>query len=154
MKHDLIHRMELNGTYAVLDVNSGAVHLLDKPVYEQYWRWLTGIKDPVTGNRQGGIIFGDFGYSRTGSQPVIDMIKNRFPNTLDLALWTVFPMLSVGIWLGVQAAVHQNGWVDQAARIFSIVGTSFPTFVFGLLMLMIYAVFAVTLYVLPPGPVQ
>ena len=34
MKHDLIHRMELNGTYAVLDVNSGAVHLLDKPVYD------------------------------------------------------------------------------------------------------------------------
>jgi len=111
---------------------------LDKPVYEQYWRWLTGIKDPVTGNRQGGILFGDFGYSRTGSQPVIDMIKNRFPNTLDLALWTVFPMLSVGIWLGVQAAVHQNGFIDQAARVFSIVGTSFPTFVFGLLVLILF----------------
>lgn len=111
---------------------------LDKPVYEQYWRWLVGHKDPVTGEREGGILYGDFGYSRTGSQPVIDMIKTRFPNTLDLALWTVFPMLSVGIWLGVQAAVHQNGFIDQAARIFSIVGTSFPTFVFGLLMLIIF----------------
>ena len=111
---------------------------LDKPIYEQYWRWLVGHKDPVTGEREGGILYGDFGYSRTGSQPVIDMIKTRFPNTLDLALWTVFPMLSVGIWLGVQAAVHQNGFIDQAARIFSIVGTSFPTFVFGLLMLIIF----------------
>lgn len=111
---------------------------LDRPIYEQYWRWLVGHKDPVTGEREGGILYGDFGYSRTGSQPVIDMIKTRFPNTLDLALWTVFPMLSVGIWLGVQAAVHQNGFIDQAARIFSIVGTSFPTFVFGLLMLIIF----------------
>lgn len=111
---------------------------LDRPMYEQYWRWLTGIKDPVTGVREGGVLFGDFGYSRTASQPVIDIIKNRFPNTLDLALWAVFPMLSVGIWLGVQAAVHQNGFVDQAARMFSILGTSFPTFVFGLLVLILF----------------
>jgi len=111
---------------------------LDKPIYEQYWRWLVGHKDSITGERVGGILFGDFGYSRTGSQPVIDIIKSRFPNTLDLALWSVFPMLSVGIWLGVKAAVHQNGFIDQAARIFSIIGTSFPTFVFGLLVLMIF----------------
>lgn len=111
---------------------------LDRPMYEQYWRWLTGVKDPVTGVREGGVLFGDFGYSRTASQPVIDIIKNRFPNTLDLALWAVFPMLSVGIWLGVQAAVHQNGFVDQAARMFSILGTSFPTFVFGLLVLILF----------------
>lgn len=111
---------------------------LDKPIHQQYYRWLVGYKDPATGKRYGGILYGDFGYSRTGSQPVIDIIKNRFPNTVDLALWSVFPMLSVGIWLGVQAAVHQNGWVDQAARVFSIVGTSFPTFVFGLLVLILF----------------
>ena len=111
---------------------------LDQPFYKQYWIWINGIKDPATGERQGGVIHGDFGYSRSQSQPVINIIKTRFPNTLDLALWTVFPMLSVGIWLGVQAAVHQNGFVDQAARVFSIVGTSFPTFVFGLLILMFF----------------
>jgi peptide/nickel transport system permease protein len=81
---------------------------LDRPFYEQYWRWLAGHKDAVTGERKGGIIYGDFGYSRTGSQPVIDIIKNRFPNTLDLTLWAVVPVLSVGIWLGVQAAVLQH----------------------------------------------
>jgi ABC-type dipeptide/oligopeptide/nickel transport system permease component len=110
----------------------------DKPVHIQYWRWLTGTKDPVTGARLGGILYGDFGYSRSGSQPVINIIKERFPNTVDLALWAVFPMLAVGIWLGVQAAVHQNGFIDQAARIFSIIGTSFPVFVFGLLVLMLF----------------
>lgn len=121
---------------------------LDKPIYTQYWNWLVGFKDPNTGAREGGILFGDFGYSRTSSQPVIDIIKNRFPNTLDLALWTVVPMLTVGILLGVQAAVHQNGWIDQAARMFSIVGTSFPVFVFGLLVLML---FYANLGWFPPG---
>jgi peptide/nickel transport system permease protein len=46
-------------------------------------------------------------------------------------------MLSVGIWMGVKAAVNQNKFFDQAARIYSIIGTSFPTFVFGLLLLML-----------------
>ncbi|HPS32414.1 MAG TPA: ABC transporter permease [Anaerolineaceae bacterium] len=110
---------------------------LDKSFFEQYWRWLNGVIDPVTGKRDGGILHGDFGYSRTASQPVVDIVKERFPNTVDLALWTVYPMLSVGIWLGVKAAVNQNKFVDQAARIYSIIGTSFPTFVFGLLILML-----------------
>jgi peptide/nickel transport system permease protein len=121
---------------------------LDQPVYVQYWRWLVGVKNPATGERQGGVLFGDFGYSRTASEPVINIIKERFPNTLDLALWAVVPMLSVGIWLGVKAAVHQNGVIDQGARIFSIIGTSFPTFVFGLLVLMI---FYANLGWFPPG---
>lgn len=121
---------------------------LDKPLYIQYWKWLTGVTDTKTGARKGGILFGDFGYSRVASQPVSDLIKSRFPNTLDLTIWAVAPVILVGIWLGVQAAVHQNGIIDQAARIFSIVGTSFPTFVFGLLVLMI---FYANLKWFPPG---
>jgi peptide/nickel transport system permease protein len=109
---------------------------LDKSFFEQYWRWLNGVIDPGSGERQGGILYGDFGYSRTASQPVVDLVKERFPNTVDLALWTVYPMLSVGVWLGVKAAVNQNKFIDQAARMYSIIGTSFPTFVFGLLILM------------------
>ncbi|MGD0750140.1 MAG: ABC transporter permease [Anaerolineales bacterium] len=124
---------------------------LDQPIYVQYWRWLVGHIDSRTGVRTGGILFGDFGYSRTASQSVVDLIRNRFPNTLDLTIWAVAPVILVGIWLGVQAAVHQNGWIDQAARIFSIVGTSFPTFVFGLLVLMI---FYVKLPWFPPGRVS
>lgn len=111
---------------------------LDQPLYVQYWRWLVGTKDQITGERNGGILFGDFGFSRVGSQPVASLIKQRFPNTLDLTLWAVAPVILVGIWLGIQAAVHHNGFIDQAGRIFSIVGASFPTFVFGLLMLMIF----------------
>lgn len=121
---------------------------LDKPIYVQYWNWLVGKVDHATGVRSGGILFGDFGYSRSASQPVAELIKRRFPATLELTIWAVAPMILVGIWLGVQAAVHHNGFIDQAARIFSIIGTSFPTFVFGLLMLMI---FYANLQWFPPG---
>jgi peptide/nickel transport system permease protein len=121
---------------------------LDKPIYEQYWLWLVGTVDATSGVRAGGILYGNFGYSRTGSQSVANLIRTRFPNTLDLTIWAVAPVILVGIWLGVQAAVHQNSIIDQSARIFSIVGTSFPTFVFGLLMLML---FYVELGWFPPG---
>jgi peptide/nickel transport system permease protein len=121
---------------------------LDQPLYVQYWKWLVGVEDSKTGERRGGILFGDFGWSRVASRPVADLIQHRFPNTLDLTLWAIAPVILVGIWLGVEAAVHQNGLIDQAARIFSIVGTSFPTFVFGLVVLMI---FYANLEWFPPG---
>jgi len=122
----------------------------DQPIYVQYWRWLVGFTDRG-GEYRPGILQGNFGWSRVGSQPVVDLIKQRFPNTLDLALWSVFPIISIGLWLGVQAAVHHNSWFDQAARIFSIIGSSFPTFVFGLLVLMI---FYANLRWFPPGRVS
>ncbi len=121
---------------------------LDQPLYIQYWRWLVGTKDKETGEIKGGVLRGDFGYSRVGSQPVADLIKQRFPNTLDLALWSVAPIIGIGLWLGVQAAVHHNKLFDQVARIFSIIGSSFPTFVFGLLVLML---FYANLRWFPPG---
>jgi peptide/nickel transport system permease protein len=123
-------------------------YCLDCPMPVQYWNWLVGTKDPISGERRGGILYGDFGWSKTTSQPVVKLIERRFPNTLDLTLWAIGPVILVGIWLGVQAAVHHNGLIDQAARIFSIIGTSFPTFVFGLLVLMI---FYANLQWFPPG---
>ncbi len=123
-------------------------YCLDCPIYVQYYNWLVGKIDSVSGEREGGILFGDFGWSKTGSQPVAQLIARRFPNTLDLTIWAVAPVILVGIWLGVQAAVHHNGLIDQAARVFSIVGTSFPTFVFGLLVLMF---FYANLEWFPPG---
>lgn len=111
---------------------------LDDPIYIQYWNWLVGKADPVTGEMRGGILRGDFGYSRTGSQPVAEMIKTRFPATLELALFSIVPILGIGIWMGVGAAVRHNKLFDQVVRIFSIIAASFPVFVFGLLLIMIF----------------
>jgi peptide/nickel transport system permease protein len=111
---------------------------LDQPIYVQYWYWLVGRKDSLTGQISGGILRGDFGYSRSASEMVADLIKQRFPATVELALYAIIPIIVVGVWLGIQAAVNHNKPIDQAARVFSIIGYSFPTFVFGLLMLMIF----------------
>lgn len=99
---------------------------LDRPVHEQYLRWA------------GNVLKGDLGFSTRGRRPVADAIRHLFPATLELALCAAAPIVLIGIKLGVTSAVHQNKLPDQILRIFSIVGWSFPTFVFGLLMLMIF----------------
>jgi peptide/nickel transport system permease protein len=111
---------------------------LDDPIPVQYWHWLVGRRDSVTGQMVGGVLRGEFGYSRTGNQDVIDLIAFRLPATLELALWSIIPIIGVGVWLGILAAVNHNKPIDQAARVFSIIGWSFPSFVFGLLMILIF----------------
>src|SRR5664279_1295487 len=95
---------------------------LDQPIYTQYWRWLVGTPNPDTGQPEGGILRGDFGYSRSMSQPVINVIKARFPATIELTLYSLIPIILVGIWLGVLAAVNHNKPIDQVARVLSIIG--------------------------------
>ncbi len=111
---------------------------LNDPFYEQYWRWLVGTRDPVTGAREGGVLRGDLGYSRTGRETVRDLIAQRLPATVELTLWSALPIIGGGIVLGVVAAVRHNRFVDQAIRVFVTLGWSFPTFVFGLLLLLVF----------------
>lgn len=111
---------------------------LDQPIYVQYWRWLVGVRDPLTGEILGGILRGDFGYSRTASQPISDMLARRFPATLEMTLLSVVPVVAGGIFLGVVGAVNHNKPLDHLVRIFGIVGWSLPDFVFGLLLLMLF----------------
>ena len=111
---------------------------LDDPFFVQYWHWMVGREDPVTGEMVGGILRGDFGYSRTGREPVIDLLKRRFPATMELALWSFVPIIGLGIWLGVQSALNHNKPIDQASRVLAILGWSMPTFVFALLVLLIF----------------
>ncbi|MCI0394651.1 MAG: ABC transporter permease [Chloroflexi bacterium] len=111
---------------------------LDDPLPVQYWHWLVGRRDPVTGEIVGGVLRGDLGYSQTGREPVVEVLKRRLPASVELAIWSAAPIIAIGIWLGIQAALHHNKPIDQAARVFAILGYSFPTFVFGLLMLLIF----------------
>lgn len=99
---------------------------LNDPFYVQYGRWL------------GKVLRGDLGFSKTGKQPVAQLIKNYFPATLELALWAAVPLIYIGVQLGILSATHQNSVLDWFVRTFAVIGWSFPTFVFGLLMLMIF----------------
>ncbi len=124
---------------------------LDDPFYIQYWHWLVGIKDPTTGEIIGGVLRGDLGYSRTGRLPVSELIAQRLPVTLEITLWSILPIIGGGIFLGVLAAINHNKFIDQVIRVFVTIGWSFPTFVFGLLlMLVLYAL----LKWFPPGRIS
>jgi peptide/nickel transport system permease protein len=110
---------------------------LKDPIYMQYWHWLVGRTD-TSGSLVGGILRGEFGYSRSGNREVAAIIEDRFPATIELALYAVIPIVGIGIWLGILAAVNHNKIIDQVARVFSIIGYSFPTFIFGLMLLMFF----------------
>jgi peptide/nickel transport system permease protein len=99
---------------------------LDDPVYQQYFRWI------------GNVLHGDLGFSQRGKRPVIEAILHFLPATVELTMWSAVPLVYVGLQLGVLSALHHNSLIDHVNRVFSIVGWSFPVFVFGLLVLMIF----------------
>jgi peptide/nickel transport system permease protein len=111
---------------------------LDDPVHIQYWYWMVGRKDPDTGDIKGGVLRGDLGFSKVGKSSVVEVIARRLPATAELAMWSAAPMIGIGIWLGVVSAVNHNKIADQILRVFSIVGWSIPTFVFGLVVLLVF----------------
>jgi len=109
---------------------------LDKPLYVQYWRYISGLVE------------GDWGYSIRTKQPVIEDLKAYIPATLELVLLSMVLALIFGIPLGVIAAVKQNGWPDHFCRLFSVASVSLPTFWLGMTLQLL---FFRTLRILPIG---
>ncbi|MBI3998728.1 MAG: ABC transporter permease [Armatimonadetes bacterium] len=99
---------------------------LDQPVYVQYWTWLREV------------FHGNLGWSQSVRLPVLDAIIAFFPTTLELTLYAFVPIMIVGVWLGTAAAVHRDKVVDHLSRVFSISFRSLPSFVWGLLILMVF----------------
>ena len=99
---------------------------LDDPAWVQYGRWMREV------------FHGNFGWSESARRPVLEAIFHLFPASVELSLFAAFPVIFLGIWLGKVSAVHQDKFIDHATRVTAIVGWSFPTFVFGILMLMIF----------------
>jgi peptide/nickel transport system permease protein len=96
---------------------------LDRPVLLQYAVWL------------GNALRGDFGYSYTQRRPVAEILRERFPRSLELAVLTLALAAAWAIPLGVVSAVRQNTWTDYAVRLVSISGLSLPIFFTGVLVL-------------------
>jgi peptide/nickel transport system permease protein len=98
---------------------------LDQPVYVQYWNWLREV------------FHGNLGWSQTARLPVRDAIGAFFPATFELTLYAFVPIMIIGVWLGTAAAVHRDRIIDHISRVFSVSFRSLPSFVWGLLILMI-----------------
>lgn len=111
---------------------------LDQPLMKQYWLYISDF------------VRGDFGTSvRTGG-PVIDVVIPRLLNSLALVSVAFVMALVVGIPLGVAAAVHPHRLVDRIAMGVALIGQSVPSFLSGLLFIL---VFGVTLHWLPTSGV-
>jgi peptide/nickel transport system permease protein len=109
---------------------------LNRPFYAQYLGFLQGL------------FVGDFGRSFLGGTPVARLIKDALPATLLLAASSMIVSIVVSIPLGIRAAVRRGKPADQAIRILSLVGLSFPNF---WLALMLVLLLSITFPLLPPS---
>ncbi|CAD5252786.1 Glutathione transport system permease protein [Bosea sp. 62] len=101
---------------------------LDQPVHVQYLAFL------------GKILTGDFGESLSSGRSVIREVLLVLPSTIELTVAAITIGLVFGLPLGVAAALSRNGWVDYVSRVVSLIGLSFPAFVSGILMLIVFAI--------------
>jgi peptide/nickel transport system permease protein len=99
---------------------------LEDPFYLQYFRWM---KEVFKGN---------MGWSLVASRPVWEAFWTYFPITLEMNLFAAPIVLFFGIWLGTMAGIHRDQWIDHITRILAIIGWSLPTFLFALVLLMIF----------------
>jgi len=115
---------------------------LDVPVQVQYGRFVKGL---VVGRNygEGSASFScpapAFGYSFNRHECVTTIIGEAFPVTFSLAIGAFILWISVGVSLGILAARKKNQWQDRAATAFVLIGTSLPTFITGILILLFVA---------------
>jgi peptide/nickel transport system permease protein len=83
---------------------------------------------------------GEFGISYRNGQEVLTLIGERFPATLELVLLATFISLVVGIPLGVLTAIKRGHWYTESLQLISIVGVSLPSFVVGILLILVFSV--------------
>lgn len=100
---------------------------LDKPLLVQYFKFL------------GNTLRGDLGRSILQQRPVLDIIIERFPVTLEVGLYSLLLSFIIAIPIGIIAAVKRNTAVDYLSMSAALVGISMPTFWFGLLLLYLFA---------------
>lgn len=123
---------------------------LDKPPLEQYLYWLIGndwVNIDVDGDGEGdvwgtrqGFLRGDLGQSLQHKRPVLTLISERIPATLQLTFTALIVGYAVGIPLGVFAAVAHRGWFDQISRVISVIGNAIPGFWLALILIIVFSV--------------
>jgi len=101
---------------------------LDEPLPIRYFYWA------------GGVLTGDLGESVRIQKPVLDLIVEKLPVTLELAILAIVIALTIGITAGIISAVAKDTVWDYAANVFALWGLSTPNFWLGIMMILLFSV--------------
>ncbi|HWL82392.1 MAG TPA: ABC transporter permease [Roseomonas sp.] len=101
---------------------------LDDPLWMQYLRYFTAI------------LHGDLGNSMRDGRSAIALVAERVPATLALTLPALALKLGLGLPAGIYAALHRNSFADRAVMLLAVAGFTVPSFVLGLLLVLVFAV--------------
>jgi len=119
-------------------------HGLDRPAFFFSYSSEDGVSWNGLNNRYaeyfGGLLHGDLGRSFRTDRPVMDMIFDRYPATIKLALASMLVAIGIALPLGVLAGTHKNGLIDNIASFIALLGISLPTFVIGPFLVYIFAI--------------
>jgi len=100
---------------------------LDAPWFVRYGRWLLAA------------VQGDLGTSLFFHEPVTNLVWQHLPKTLTLASLSLAFMVVVSVALGICSAVWSNRWIDRVALTIAVIGQAMPTFWFGLILIVVFA---------------
>jgi len=125
-----------------------ARHGLDRPPFffgfpqdtggQHHFRWY-GYNNRYT-DYWIGILHGDLGSSFRTDRPVIDLILERYPATIELAIAAMLIAVAIAIPLGVIAGKNRGTWLDNVLSVIALVGISLPSFVIGPMLVYLFAV--------------
>jgi ABC-type dipeptide/oligopeptide/nickel transport system permease component len=101
---------------------------LDQPLWKQYVTYI------------GNLLQGDLGRSFRTNESVAKEIAARYPATMQLAFGSMLVALMVAFPLGIISAIYRNSWIDNVARFFALIGVSMPSFWFGPLLIIAFAI--------------
>ena len=101
---------------------------LDQPFWVQFGEFV------------GNAVQGQFGLSSRLSRPVAELIGERAPATLELAFCAATLALLIGVPMGVYTGLYRHSWLSRFFLTFSLIGVSLPTFLIGILLILVFAV--------------
>jgi peptide/nickel transport system permease protein len=101
---------------------------LNDPIYVQYFHWM------------GNALQGDLGMSLRTRQPVLELLGQKLPVTLQLATMALIIAVMIGIPAGIFSAYHKGSWIDWLANIVALSGLSVPNFWLGIMMILLVSV--------------
>jgi peptide/nickel transport system permease protein len=105
-----------------------AKYRLNDPIYMQYFYWI------------GGALQGDLGISLRTQQPVLALIGEKLPVTIQLAVMALSIALAIGVPTGVISAYRKGTWIDWLANIVALSGLSIPNFWLGIMLILLVSV--------------